>query len=715
MASNYSAMAEVLARSFLDHHPGSTFTVLVVDDGECELVDGVDVARLADLDIDPAAVDVMRSIYDVMEFSTSVKASFLRLLLDRGATTGSDDVVACYLDPDIVVHAPFDDRVAEARDHGLVLTPHVLTPIPRDGKHVKEGTIMQSGMFNCGFLAVGAGGRGFLDWWDVRLRFDAVVDFERSHFTDQRWVDWVPSLFDHHVCRDPGMNVAWWNVHERHVELDDRGAPRVGGEPVRFVHFSGYDPNRPEVLSRFQDDAPRVPHDVGTAMRSLADDYAERLAAAGHLERRHLPYRWATSIDGVELTAQVRRRVRSAILDEVGEDGVTSAERATPDAFGGGSVPLGRWLTTHGGGDGDGVDGVDGGDGGDGGGGAVTGGGDGAEAGASGIGRAPGLADRGRDTVRRVARAGRRAAERGAVALSSPPPRSEPGESGVRPFAFLHVPKSAGSSITAALREALPGHRWSDAVFDPVWMGPYRHAPRPVAQAHQVLERVEDLHDADAVAGHLALDTLLTRFAPGDIATVVREPRCRLLSHYEFWRGLPADARAAEQPWESSHGAMTQDFAEWLADEAIAYQTDNTLIRQLVDDPAIPELAFIPNAELNRLARLATAQLRRLGWVGVVELGDATWASLGEFVGAPLSPRRINVTERDPRRPVDLDAVFGRAAPLLASRTAGDAIVWEAAARRAGADNPAVLADASWMRRLGATVRTEAAAASAAP
>ena len=32
VASNYLAMAQVLGESFLEHHPDSTFTVLVVDD-----------------------------------------------------------------------------------------------------------------------------------------------------------------------------------------------------------------------------------------------------------------------------------------------------------------------------------------------------------------------------------------------------------------------------------------------------------------------------------------------------------------------------------------------------------------------------------------------------------------------------------------------------------------------------------------------------------
>ena len=69
--------------------------------------------------------------------------------------------------------------------------------------------------FNLGFICVGRGAVPFLDWWHERLRVDAVVDLANVLFTDQRWVDWVPSLFAADVIDDHGMNVAYWNLHER--------------------------------------------------------------------------------------------------------------------------------------------------------------------------------------------------------------------------------------------------------------------------------------------------------------------------------------------------------------------------------------------------------------------------------------------------------------------------------------------------------------------
>ncbi len=345
VASNYLAMAQVLGESFLEHHPDSTFSVLVVDDGAADLPDDIHVVRLSDLDISPADERLMRTVYDVMEFSTAVKPSFLRHLLRAGEATSDEPVAACYLDPDIQVFAPFGPQVDAALEHGIVLTPHVLEPVPRDGLRVDEETIMQSGMYNCGFLAVGPSARPFLDWWDERLRFDALVDFGRARFTDQRWVDWVPSLFDFTIDRDPGMNVAWWNIHDRPIDVGATGATVQGG-PLRFVHFSGYDPQQPGLLSKHQLPRPRTEHETGSGIRTLADAYGARLVELGHVERRRGVYPWNRSHDGVELTTALRRAVRDAALDEIDRFGEV---RTVPDAFDS-DTDFGGWVAAHTGG-----------------------------------------------------------------------------------------------------------------------------------------------------------------------------------------------------------------------------------------------------------------------------------------------------------------------------------------------------------------------------
>ena len=68
---------------------------------------------------------------------------------------------------------------------------------------------------------------------------------EAGYFTDQRWIDAVPVFFEHEVVRDLGCNVAYWNLHERTLAVDESGAWTAGGVALRFFHFSGHDADDP--------------------------------------------------------------------------------------------------------------------------------------------------------------------------------------------------------------------------------------------------------------------------------------------------------------------------------------------------------------------------------------------------------------------------------------------------------------------------------------
>ena len=71
----------------------------------------------------------MAALYSVLELSTAVKPWLLRHLLnERGCET------LAYLDPDIEVHDGLGEIEALLREHGLVVTPHLTAPMPRDGR-----------------------------------------------------------------------------------------------------------------------------------------------------------------------------------------------------------------------------------------------------------------------------------------------------------------------------------------------------------------------------------------------------------------------------------------------------------------------------------------------------------------------------------------------------------------------------------------------------
>jgi glycosyltransferase involved in cell wall biosynthesis len=321
VARNYLAYAEVLMAGVTRHHPEADRTVVVVDavPGE-ELRTDLATLLLDDLPLDPGELDRLRSIYDVTELCTAVKPSALTHLLDAGAE------VACYLDPDIVVHAPLVGLEERARAHDVVLTPHVLAPMPDDGLGITERTILLSGVFNLGFVAVGSRSRPFLGFWDERLRRHCLVDHGAGLFTDQRWIDLAPALFDVAVVRDPGWNVAYWNLHERPLRLTAADVASTGGPhpygtatvgdgvPLVFYHHSGHDPADGSLLSKHQGDRPRILLSEHPDVTSLCARWRDDLDAAGHGRRRRTPYRWAATAGGVALTTPVRHCLRDALL-----------------------------------------------------------------------------------------------------------------------------------------------------------------------------------------------------------------------------------------------------------------------------------------------------------------------------------------------------------------------------------------------------------------
>ena len=88
-AKNYLAQVEILAASFKKHHPGGEFSALIIDDvlAEADSPWGshYDLVLLRDIGLPPDEIRRMAMIYDITEFSTSVKPWLLRHLLNNGS------------------------------------------------------------------------------------------------------------------------------------------------------------------------------------------------------------------------------------------------------------------------------------------------------------------------------------------------------------------------------------------------------------------------------------------------------------------------------------------------------------------------------------------------------------------------------------------------------------------------------------------------------
>jgi glycosyltransferase involved in cell wall biosynthesis len=308
IARNYVAHARVLAESFRATHPDGACSVLVIDDPAGFIDPAEEPFEILTIDqIGLPDPERMAASYDVLELSTAVKPWLLRHLLRR---PGVDSIL--YLDPDIRVFSSLEEIAGRARRHDVVLTPHFNAPHPRDGRKPSEEDILLAGTYNLGFIALGAGktADSLLDWWSERLETHCIVDPEQGHFVDQRWIDLAPGLWPGiDVLRDPAFNVAYWNLPTRRFETEGDGY-RVDGRPLRFFHFSGFDPLRPRELSRHQD---RIDVAADPALSRVCAEYAKELLDSGYEEAKDWPYGWDTMANGFKLDRAARRAHRRAV------------------------------------------------------------------------------------------------------------------------------------------------------------------------------------------------------------------------------------------------------------------------------------------------------------------------------------------------------------------------------------------------------------------
>ncbi len=303
VAKNYLAHARTLARSFLAHHPTGRVFVLLGDrvdgyfDPAQEPFTLIEVEQLSDW-----IPDLQRLLfqYSVLELATAVKPFVLEYLFrERHCRT------VAYFDPDILITHDLSSLAGLLEHHAIVLTPH-LTAQLNDSSSPSEVNILQAGTYNLGFIGVRNDPvtHRLLEWWKARLLKHCIMDPAHGYHVDQRWVDLVPGLFEGvYILREPGYNVAYWNLHERHITFSG-GEPRCNAGPLHFFHFSGFSPDRPEVVSQHQD-RHRMPS-LGPT-REMFETYARLLADNSYHDVKKWPYAFGAFENGVRIPQTARR------------------------------------------------------------------------------------------------------------------------------------------------------------------------------------------------------------------------------------------------------------------------------------------------------------------------------------------------------------------------------------------------------------------------
>lgn len=284
------------------------------------------------------------------------------------------------------------------------------------------------------------------------------------------------------------------------------------------------------------------------------------------------------------------------------------------------------------------------------------------------------------------------------------------------PIIFLHIPKTAGTSIRRAVQVATCAASAGEG-FDLCTFGnafenrkenlPYRNS--------FYLNPGEFPNNISFFSGHIALSSLKAAYPTSSIFTILREPRSRILSTWLFWRSLPDSVLAPWSEWGDRLAVARDTLSHFLTDPRIACQTDNLCLRMLVwPHPRLPDADFIPPEADDELLDAAHRALKRLDFVGCVE-DPALATRLAKFIGADIVIDHENATQKSPSAPIPVlgEELDSSTLALLGSRSRLDAVLWKRVVHTLGLGNSAEsLAEASLLNQCVRYVGTGAAYAS---
>lgn len=238
--ANYLPQAVCLAKSVRETHPECR-TVLCLVERDRSAVGDLNQcfsSMVLASELGLQNFDSLMFRYGPLEACMALKPQVL--LWAMREFPGEKDFV--YLDSDIYVYGRFEELELLLPRVEIVLTPHHVHPA-ESFESLRENTFrtLLTGIFNTGFIAIHRSSTAafFLEWWGRKLRHFCYKDQSRGLYFEQRWLDLAISFFDLTIFREPGYNVANWNIAERPMSRSkNSGSYLVCGRPIRFFHFS---------------------------------------------------------------------------------------------------------------------------------------------------------------------------------------------------------------------------------------------------------------------------------------------------------------------------------------------------------------------------------------------------------------------------------------------------------------------------------------------
>jgi hypothetical protein len=310
ITKSHLAYARTLATTLAESNSQSKLYVLIADridgyvDPDKEPFNLINLEELTDQD----DIDRMCFYYTPSELCFCLRAWLHEYMFQK---TSYKKWI--YFDSDIVVYHSLNKIFQHLDSISIMLSPHLISIDPPQSINVKAIRSLESylirngGIYNGGFLALRKTeeSKAFIEWFKNHLKMYGFDD-RPMQSGDQFWLTCVPLYFrEVSVLRDPGANLAYWNLYERNIEQDGSGEIKVNDKPLLFFHFAGFDMNTPEKLTKYG--IPQGLRIIPGSIKELAKDYYRLLIDNGHDETKNFPYAFAKFRNGKTITPLMRR------------------------------------------------------------------------------------------------------------------------------------------------------------------------------------------------------------------------------------------------------------------------------------------------------------------------------------------------------------------------------------------------------------------------
>jgi hypothetical protein len=246
-SSNHLPFAFSLGDSLKKSNPSYHFVIGLIDVLPSFIhTDEYQIIPIMDLDL--PYLEELSKKYSVIELCCALKPYFATVLFNKNPEIQE----LIYLDADILVKGDLIGIEENLRDNDIILTPHLSKPVPLSFPW-NEKSFLNAGLYNAGFFALKRTQNTtlFLNWWTEREREMGFYDFEKGMGVDQLWLNFVPIYFEKVlVTFEVGINVAYWNLHERTLSKKDGNFVINQNKPLVFYHFSGYSVEKPKFISK---------------------------------------------------------------------------------------------------------------------------------------------------------------------------------------------------------------------------------------------------------------------------------------------------------------------------------------------------------------------------------------------------------------------------------------------------------------------------------